>query len=126
MKRKMEQGVTMIALIVMVTVLIILAGVVIRFSVGDNGVVDKAKEAKTEVEKREATEEILVALNKVYAKSNIPTSPDGADLLKNNLKNELNVENQVDLTNVTIIDANNIQITYKGITITVDSELNIK
>ena len=51
-KRRKEKGITLIALIITVVVLIILAGIGIGALVNQDGVVDKAKEAKLETEKK--------------------------------------------------------------------------
>ena len=50
-RTKNENGITLIALIVTIVVLIILAGISIRAIVGDNGIISKSKEAKEEAGK---------------------------------------------------------------------------
>ena len=47
-RTKNENGITLIALIVTIVVLIILAGISIGAIVGDNGIISKSKEAKEE------------------------------------------------------------------------------
>ena len=44
---KKEKGITLVALVITIIVLLILAGVTISLVVGDNGVVQKARDAKT-------------------------------------------------------------------------------
>ncbi len=44
---KKEKGITLVALIITIIVLIILAGVTISLVVGDNGIIQKSKNAKT-------------------------------------------------------------------------------
>lgn len=44
---KKENGITLVALVVTIVVLLILAGVSISLVMGQNGVVQKAKDAKT-------------------------------------------------------------------------------
>lgn len=44
---KKEKGITLVALIITIIVLIILAGVTISLVVGDNGIIQKSKDAKT-------------------------------------------------------------------------------
>ena len=45
-KIKENKGITLVALVITVIVLIILAGVTISLVVGDNGIITKSKEAK--------------------------------------------------------------------------------
>ena len=63
-KRRKEKGITLIALIITVVVLIILAGIGIGALVNQDGVVDKAKEAKLETEKKDIEEQINIAMLK--------------------------------------------------------------
>ena len=58
------EGVTLVALVVTIIVLIILAGVSINFILGDNGIVAKAKLAKEQTEKATLNEQI--SLNETY------------------------------------------------------------
>ena len=50
MKGTQEKGITLIALVVTIIVLIILAGVSINLVLGDNGVITKSKEASEKQE----------------------------------------------------------------------------
>lgn len=59
-----EKGVTMVALVVTIIVMIILAGISINLTIGNNGIVTKAKQAKKNIE--EATLNEQVAMNKLY------------------------------------------------------------
>ena len=45
-----EKGITLIALVITIIVLLILAGVTIAMVVGDNGILTRAKESKTQTE----------------------------------------------------------------------------
>lgn len=54
---KNKEGITLIALVVTIIVLIILAGVSISFVLGDNGIVTKAKLAKEQTEQAKLNEE---------------------------------------------------------------------
>lgn len=51
-----EKGITLIALVITIIVLIILAGVAISLTLGNNGIFQKAKEAKEKTNKQTATE----------------------------------------------------------------------
>ena len=54
---KKERGITLIALIVTIIVLLILAGVTISLAVKDQGIFTKAKKAGSEYTKQEAAEQ---------------------------------------------------------------------
>ena len=60
----LQKGITLIALVITIIVLLILAGVSIATITGDNGILTKAQTAKTETEKASEEEQIqLAALN---------------------------------------------------------------
>ena len=59
-ERRKEKGITLIALIITVVVLIILAGIGIGALVNQDGIVDKANEAKLETEKKDIEEQINI------------------------------------------------------------------
>lgn len=50
-KDKRQNGITLIALVITIIVLIILAGVAISLTLGENGIFVRAKSSKTEYEK---------------------------------------------------------------------------
>lgn len=57
---KNHKGVTLVALVVTIIVLIILAGVSINLVLGENGIVEKAKFAKEQTEQAKMNEEIVL------------------------------------------------------------------
>ncbi len=57
MMNKEEKGITLIALVITIIVLLILAGVAIAMLSGENGILKKAAEAKTETEQAQIEEE---------------------------------------------------------------------
>ncbi len=59
---KKERGITLIALVVTIIVLLILAGVSIRTLTGDNGILNRAKTAKELTEKAIAKEKLQIEL----------------------------------------------------------------
>ena len=65
MKRNLEQrsGITLIALVITIGVLLILAGVTIATLTGENGILTKANQAKEKKTQGEAEDKIRVALN---------------------------------------------------------------
>lgn len=58
---KHEKGITMVAVVVTVIILLILAGVVINISLGDNGLLQKTKQAIEKYEEGQAKEEKALA-----------------------------------------------------------------
>ena len=64
---KNQRGITLIALLITIIVLLILAGVSIAMLTGENGILNKATSARSETNKAEAVERINLALNAVKA-----------------------------------------------------------
>ena len=64
---KEQKGITLIALVITIIVLLILAGVSIAMLTGENGILTKATTSKTETAKAEVMERINMELNAVYA-----------------------------------------------------------
>lgn len=60
---KKENGVTLIALVITIIVLLILAGISIAMLSGDNGILTNASKAGTETKIANAKENVAVALN---------------------------------------------------------------
>ena len=65
-KGKKEKGITLIALVITIIVLLILAGVTIATLTGDNGILGKANEAKTTNDEEKAKEQIKIAVMGSY------------------------------------------------------------
>ncbi len=65
---KNQKGITLIALVITIIVLLILAGVSIAMLTGENGILTQANSSKSETNKSEAIERISLALNAVKAK----------------------------------------------------------
>lgn len=57
-----NKGITLIALIITIIVLLILAGVSIAMLTGDNGILKQAQRAKTETENAQVIEELKIAI----------------------------------------------------------------
>lgn len=53
-----ERGITLVALVITIIILILLAGITIRLTLGENGILNYTKEAKEETNKETATEKI--------------------------------------------------------------------
>ena len=65
---KERNGITLIALVITIIVLLILAGVTIATLTGDNGILGKANEAKTTNDEEKAKEQIKIAVMGSYGK----------------------------------------------------------
>ena len=61
-KKKNARGITLIALVITIIVLLILAGVTINALSGENGIITKSKEAKIKTEKSKTIEKINLAI----------------------------------------------------------------
>ena len=61
-KKKKNSGITLIALVITIIVLIILAGVSINLVLGNNGIIARAREAKNNYQKSAAEEEEGLAI----------------------------------------------------------------
>ena len=61
-KLKERKGITLIALVITIIVLLILAGVSIAMLTGENGILNQANEAKTETEYKGAEEKVKLAI----------------------------------------------------------------
>ena len=69
-QKNRQKGITLIALVVTIIILIILAGVSISMLVGDNGIITQVQNAKEETEngekeEKEKLEEAEIAINKI-------------------------------------------------------------
>ena len=107
--KKKQKGITLIALVITIIVLLILAGISIATLTGENGILTRANDAKIKNEQAQIEEEIKLAYNAVQT-----------DALRNNwdinqkaeaLEKELQKEEE----NATVIaEENNLKISYKG------------
>ena len=85
LKRKTNNGITLIALVITIIVLLILAGVAISTLTGDNGILTKAAQAKKDTERESAKERIQIEVMGSYGE-------DGTldiDTLKSNLNKNI-------------------------------------
>ena len=70
MKRTKQNGITLIALVITIIVLLILAGVTIATLTGDNGILTKAGDAKTSTEIGDEKEKVELSAVGALAKDN--------------------------------------------------------
>ena len=83
-KLKENKGITLIALVITIIVLLILAGVTIATLTGDNGILKKAGDAKTQTEQAKEDENFKIAIAGSYGTDGKLNLKD----LKDNLKNQ--------------------------------------
>ncbi len=69
-KEKGAKGITLIALVITIVILLILAGVAIAALTGDNGILKRASESKEKTVISQKTEEVKVALMEVITENN--------------------------------------------------------
>ena len=81
--RKKNRGITLIALVVTIVVLLILAGISIGALTGDNGIIDQAHTAKEDTEIASWEEQIDLAIIDAEKKHREPTLDDVKEELKN-------------------------------------------
>ena len=109
MLKKQVQGITLIALVVTIIVLLILAGVAINLTVGDNGLFKRAQNAVDTYEgasEREAIEMILASsfIDNVGGKQ--ISKEELEETLKNQFGDKINVEDNGDGSFLVTIDEN--------------------
>lgn len=91
-EKKHEKGITLVALVVTIVVLLILAGVSISLVVGDNGIITKAREAETKTKEGQAKDEMSLVVVEYYVSESNQTLeeflktkiPDRIDKVTNN------------------------------------------
>lgn len=102
---KSQKGITLIALVITIIVLLILAGVTIAMLTGDNGILNKATTAvnnTTEAELKEAVR-LAVATNITNNDGSFVVKGSTDDDKKSALKNEIETANANVVATVTII-----------------------
>ena len=82
-----KNGITLIALVITIIVLLILAGVSIAMLTGENGILTQAQNAKNQTEEAEIKERIKLAVNAARISDN-----GYEELGQNNLQEEMDKE----------------------------------
>lgn len=97
-----QRGITLIALVITIIVLLILAGVSIAMLTGDNGILTKAQESQTKSSEAEAEETLKLALSEILANKLDPTYSGNENVI-----NEANMKTLVtdNNSNVTVVSA---------------------
>lgn len=91
---KRNKGITLIALVITIIVLLILAGVTIAILTGENGILIRAEQAKIETEEEQLKEDIKLAYNTVKIGSNLKGWDLDTEIIE--LQKELTNNNKVD------------------------------
>ena len=97
---KKEKGITLIALVVTIVVLLILAGVSINLVIGNNGIITKSKEARIVTRADNAEDEVELWKNNNYnAKNSNGSSESKNDMLQRLIDKKLVYEDEIDRNN---------------------------
>ena len=116
---KTNKGITLIALVITIIVLLILAGVTIATLTGDNGILTKAQNAKTQNDKATAKEKVDLAI----AASLDETGKINLGQLKTNLNNIDGINPKVgDITDSRFP----LKVTVDGVEVTIEKDSNGK
>ena len=129
-KQKKEHGITLVALVITIIVLIILAGISIGMIVKNGGLLLNIETAKNETMKAQALEELrLLVTNVEIEKQGNATLTDIVDALDKDSENEYTVSlEQTSSINGKIPDLSNaekIYVTYKKFEFEIDKNLNV-
>ena len=87
-KKEKNNGITLIALVVTIVVLIILAGISISVILGENGLVEKAKRAATQTEEAVANDEMGMYMASLKIDKDAGSGQRLADYLSSNVGND--------------------------------------
>ena len=124
-----NKGITLIALIITIVLLLIIAGVSVAFITGDNGILNKAKTASEETNKQAAMEKLKIALTEIKLNSDMQNNKliklnELQDSSSENYSTDIKLEKEViegDTSSNLIVDENykfsvdtNFNITYLG------------
>ena len=120
LKIKQEKGITLIALVVTIVVLLILAGVSISLVLNNNGVISKAKDAKYSTEKGQAQDEVNLAIN--YLQIEDATSTLTQEERRKILEDELR---KISADSSVSISGGGFKIIHKKYEFFVDEDLNV-
>ena len=122
-----NKGITLVALVVTIIVLLILAGVTISLVLGQNGIIGKAQSAQTETEKAEIKEQVELAVADVRATYildkvdiNTKTAADILNEVKDRLKDNYTIGEVTEVGDAAPKSAN---VTINGYTVTLGSDL---
>ena len=120
LKIKQEEGITLIALVVTIVVLLILAGISLNLVLGQNGVIGKAKDVKNLTEKGQAQDEVNLAINylQIEDATSTLTQEDKRKILEDELR-KISADSSVS------ISGDGFKIIHKKYEFFVDEDLNV-
>ena len=110
-----KNGITLIALVITIILMLILAGVVLNLTLGENGIIKMTEVAKEETDKAQIQEEIQLKLTEIIADKLAQNIQITNNLIKEELENKLlGIEVTEELTG-----------TYKGYEYWIDENNNV-
>ena len=109
-----QKGITLIALVITIIVLLILAGVSIAMLTGQNGILKRATEAKGDTARAEVVERINMELNAVYTDALAGQKKFDATYIAQ-INTNLNGKAKVDETETVTGDTTTSKITITGV-----------
>lgn len=124
--QKNERGITLVALVVTIVVLLILAGITIMYVISDNGVFGEANNAQKKSDAAAVEEAVSTALVSLYPEIFSKTPADGSttvdltDSFKGNLSPSMKTDKATSLSvtaeqsKVSSLEVTGLTITYKG------------
>ena len=124
--KNQNNGITLIALVVTIIVLLILAGVSIAMLTGDNGILKRAGEARDTTGRAQIAEELQLAINAVAIDYYKNFASTGSSTLRDYIflsTTQTAINSQ--LSENASYDATNKKITYKQIEFSVDEKGNV-
>lgn len=123
-----NKGITLIALIITIIVLLILAGISISFLTGDNGIINKAQSAKLESEKSAAKENLKLQITNLQTKLLSENSRNaGLDDVFSDLSSNSSIEiiDSETLLNTPISSNSYLIVKYDDYEFKIDNNLNV-
>ena len=122
MLNKKNKGITLIALVITIIILLILAGISISMLTGQNGILNRAQEAKVKNEKSQAQEEVTIALNYLQ----IENETSSATLTQENKRKILEDELKKSAKDSTvIINGNGYKVNHRKYDFYIDENLKL-
>ena len=110
-----NRGITLIALVITIIVLLILAGVSIAMLTGDNGILTQATKSRDENNIAEVLERVNMELNAQLANAMAQTAFDTNDKIKSNIGDlPTGYSIQVDSDSTSYATSNSVSITVTG------------
>ena len=122
MLNKKNKGITLIALVITIIILLILAGISISMLTGQNGILNRTQEAKVKNEKSQAQEEVTIALNYLQ----IENETSSATLTQENKRKILEDELKKSAKDSTvIISGNGYKVNHRKYDFYIDENLKL-